>query len=115
MNMFTFLDLLVVVFMVLAALGLMAVCLMFLVRKPIVRKVCFYMTVALSVFAAYAGMRIGGSLFPTQTAVAVIAGLAGIAALVFERLSKGDEKKFLFSRILSAAALVVGMVNAFMF
>ena len=41
MNMFTFLDLLVVVFMVVAASGLLAVSLMFLMKKPAVRRVCF--------------------------------------------------------------------------
>ena len=113
--MLTFLDLLVVVFMVLAALSLLAMCLMFLVKKPIVRKVCFYMVVALGIYAATVGVRIGTSLFPAQTAVAVLAGGASIVAFVMERRSKNDEKKFLVARIIASVALVVGICNAFLF
>lgn len=111
--MLTFLDLLVLVFMVLSAVSLLALCLMFLVRKPVVRKVCFYIVVALGIYAATVGARIGTFMFPTQTAIAVVAGIISIAAFVLERMSKENEKKFLIARILSAVALVVGICNAF--
>ena len=43
MNMLlTSLDLLVIVFMVLASVSLLALSLMFLVRNPRIKKVCFY-------------------------------------------------------------------------
>lgn len=113
--MLTFLDLLVVVFMILATVSLLALCLMFLVHKPIVRKVCFYIVEALGIYVATVGVRINGYMFPGQSVIAVLAGIACIAALVLERMSKGDEKKFLIARILSAAALVVGICNAFLF
>ena len=110
--MLNFLDLLVIVFMVLSALSLLVVCLMFLVRKPVIRKVCFYIVVALGVYAATIGVRIGTFLFPMQTAVAVAAGAASIAALVLERWYKGDDKKFLIARIMATAALIIGIFNA---
>ena len=47
-----------------------------------------------------------------QAVVAIVAALAGIAAVVLERLSKDNEKQFLLARVLSAAAVVVGIVNA---
>ena len=86
--MFTFLDLLVVVFMVLAASSLLALCLMFLVRSPKIKKVCFYIVVALGVYAASIGIRIGWPLFPGQVVVGVAAGVASVAALVLERVSR---------------------------
>ncbi len=111
--MLTFLDLLVIAFVSLSALSLLVLCLMFLVRKPIVRKVSFYIAAALCVHMAYVGIYISSGLFPNQTVCGVIVGLAGVAAVVLERLSKGNQKTFLFARILSAIALVIGMFNAF--
>jgi len=113
--MLTFLDLLVVVFVILAAVGLLALCLMFLVRKPIVRKVCFYLVVALGVYVATIGVRIGTFWFPTQTAVAILGGCVSIAAFVIERVCKEDKKLFLIARIMAAVALVIGICNAFLF
>ena len=113
MNMFTFLDLLVVVFMVVAASGLLAVSLMFLMKKPAVRRVCFYIAAVLALYTGYIGIRIGGSLFPVQSAVGIAVGIAAIAALIMERRGKGSEKKFMAARITTAAALLIGFVNAF--
>ena len=107
------LDLLVTVFLEVIALSLLALFLMFLIRKPIVRKVCFYIVVALGLFVAYGGARIGSFIFPAQTAMAVIAGAACIAAFVLERCCKNDGKKFLIARILAAAALLLGIFNTF--
>lgn len=112
--MFTYLDLLIVVVMALVAVSLLAIVLMFLVKHPTVRRVCFYITVALGVYLGTVGVRIMWPGFPTQMALAVAMALVSIAALVLERLSKGDEKKFLIARVLASAAVVVGMVNAFM-
>ncbi len=108
------LDLIVVVFMVTSAVSLLAVCLMFLVRKPVVRKVCFYIAVAMGVYVASIGVRIGMTLLSAQAVVGLVAGAMSIAALVIERMSKDDERKFLAARVLATAALVVGAVNAFM-
>ena len=117
LNMTTFLDLLIVVFMVIAALSLLALCLMFLVKKPVIRKVCFYIVVALGVCAAVIGARmgLGAFFFPVQAAVAILAGLAGIGALVLQIVGRKSEKFFLAARIIAAAALVVGILNAFIF
>ncbi len=111
--MFTFLDLLVVVFMVVAASGLLAASLMFLMKKPAARRICFYIAAVLTLYTGYIGIRIGGSLFPAQSAVGIAVGIAAIAALIMERRGKGSEKKFMAARITAAAALLIGFVNAF--
>ena len=113
-NMLTALDFLTLAFVGLSALSLLAVCLMFLVRKPVARKVCFYIVVILCIYMAYVGLYISSGFFLGQTIVAVIVGLTGIATVVLERLSNNDNKKFLIARILSAIALVIGMFNAFL-
>lgn len=112
--MLTSLDWLVIVYMGMVALSLLSVCLMFLVRKPIVRKASLYIAAALGLYAASVGIRLGTSLFPMQTAMAVLAGVGSIAAIVLERKSKGDEKKFRTARILSTASLAVGVISTFM-
>ena len=113
-NMLTALDFLTLAFIGLSALSLLAVCLMFLVRKPVARKVCFYIVVILCIYMAYVDLYISSGFFLGQTIVAVIVGLTGIATVVLERLSNNDNKKFLIARILSAIALVIGMFNAFL-
>lgn len=111
--MFTNLDFLFVTFMLLVAAGLLALCLMFLVRSPRLKKICFYIIVALGIYVSYIGIRIGNFGFPIQMAVGAVAGIASAGSLVLERMAKGDEKKFRAACILAAAALIIGMVNAF--
>ena len=60
----TSLDLLVIVFMVLASVSLLALSLMFLVRNPRIKKVCFYIVALLGIYMGYVGFRIGSGLFP---------------------------------------------------
>ena len=110
--MFTFLDLLIVVSMVLIAGSLLALVLMFLIRNKTAQRVCFYLAVALSVYIGYVGVRINWPEFYTQAVLAVVLVLVSLGALVLERLKKNDDKMFLVSRIAAAAALVIGVANA---
>lgn len=113
--MFTFLDLLIVVFMVLTAVGLLGICLMFLVRNQRVRKISFYLVAAMGLYASTIGVRIAVTgYFMGQLWIGILLGILSIAAFVLERMSKGDEKKFKIARILAAVALLLGIVNAFM-
>ena len=109
----TFLDLLIVVVMVLSAASLLAMALMFLVKDKKVRRVCLYIVAGLSLYMGYVGFRINWPGFLPQVILAVVMALTGIGAVVLERLSKDDEKKFLLARVLASAALIVGMFNAF--
>ncbi len=109
----TYLDLLIVVVMVLAAVSLLALALMFLSRNKTARRVCLYTVAALNLYIGYVGFRINWPGFLPQAILAAVMALAGIGAAVLERLSKGDEKKFRIARVLASAALLVGMLNAF--
>jgi len=108
------LDLLVIVFMVLVAVSMLALSLMFLVRKMKVKKMCFYLVVALGVYVSSVSCRIFSVMFPLQMGLGVLLGAVSIAALVLERVSKGDLKKFRIASIMSAVSLVAGAINAFM-
>jgi len=110
--MFTFLDLLVIVSMLLIAASLVSLVLMFLIRNKTVRRVCFYLAVALSVYIGFVGVRINWPGFTGQAVLAVVMALISAAALVLERVRKNDEKWFLAARIAAAAALVIGTANA---
>ncbi len=111
--MFTSLDLLVVAFMILAALTLLSICLMFLIRNRIVRRVFFYIVSALGLYISWVGFRIGiGGLFYIQIAVGILTALMFIGAFVLERVSRGNRVIFLIARIVSAAALAVALLNA---
>ena len=111
--MFTSLDLLIIVFMALAAVTLLSLCLMFLIRNKTARKVFFYIASVLGLYVSWIGFRIGiGGLFQIQIAIGVLTALMCIGAFVLERISKGNDKMFLAARILSVAALVIGFFNA---
>ena len=105
------LDLMVMIFMALATLSLLSLSLLFLVRNPRIKKVCFFMVAVLALYAASIGVRIGGFLFPVQTAVGVAAGIVSIAAIVLVLTGKGNEKKFNLARTMAAASLVIGIVS----
>lgn len=108
------LDLLVIVSMLMVAASLLSLCLMFLIRRPMLQRICFYVVSALGVYAASVGIRIGFGLFPIQFIIGIVAGAASIGAVVLERLSKDNEQKNKIARVMAAAALIIGTINAFM-
>ena len=110
--MFTFLDLLIIVSMVLIAASFLSLVLMFLIRNKKVQRVCFYISVALSLYIGYVGIRINWMGFEGQAVLAAVMALVSIGSLVLERVKKNDDRMFLYARIASAAALVIGTVNA---
>lgn len=115
MNMFTSLDLLVVVFMVLGALTLLSLSLMFLIRNKTAKRVFFYIVSGFGLYMSWVGFRIGyGGLFPLQIAVGVLTALMCVGVFVLERVSKrrGSDKLFRLARILSAVVLAVAFFNA---
>ena len=109
----TFLDLLILVVMVLAAVSFVAVVLMFLVKNKIVKRICLYLVAALGIYMGYVGLRILWPMFLGQSIIAVLAAMAAIGSVVFERLSRGNKKLFLTAQLVATAALLVGMFNAF--
>lgn len=112
--MFTSLDLLVIIFMGIFALTLLSLCLMFLLKNKIAKRVCFYVVTVLGLYVSTIGLRIGlGGWFTVQIAVSVLTVAAGVAALVLDLIAKDDEKKRRIARILSAVTLLVALINAF--
>ena len=109
--MFTNLDLLLIVFMVLTALSLISLSLMFLLKNKNVQKGVFYLMAVLVVYLAYVGIRAGYLLSSIHVILAIAAVVFLAVAIFVERVSKGNEKKFLTARIISAASLVVGFFN----
>lgn len=110
--MFTFLDLLIIVSMVLIAASFLSLVLMFLIRNKKIQRVCFYITAALGVYIGYVGIRINWLGFEGQAILAAVMVLVSISAFVLGLVKKNDDKMFLYARIAAAAALVVGTVNA---
>ena len=111
--MLTSLDYLVIVFMGLAALTLLSLCLMFLIRNKKARRVFFYIVLAMSLFLSYVGLYIGlVGWFTTQIAVGVLTVLLSIGAFVLDMISKKDEKKLLIARILGAVTIIIALANA---
>lgn len=106
------LDLLIIVFLAIAVIGLLSLALLFLSKKPIVRRISTFLLAGLSLFLAYGGIYIGITGFPFQVAVAAIAGIAAIVSVVLELAGK-NEKSGVYARILSVAGLVLGMAAAF--
>lgn len=111
--MFTFLDLLIVVSMALVAAGVLGLALMFLVKNRKVQQVCLYLMAALGVYIGTVGLRINWLGFEAQAGFAILMALVCVAAVVLERVKKGDDKFFRISRILAAVGLVLGLANAF--
>lgn len=109
----TFLDLLFVVVLTLAAVSLVAMVLMYLVKNRTVKRVCLYLVAALSIYMGYVGLRILWPGFPGQCIIAVLVALTGIGALALERLGRNSRKKFLLAQIMASLALITGMLNAF--
>lgn len=111
--MFTFLDLLIVVVMTLAAAGLAGLVLMFLVKNRKVQQVCFYIVAALGVYIGTVGFRINWPGFEIQAGLAILMALVCVAAVVMERVKKGDDRFSRMARIMATLGLVIGMANAF--
>jgi len=108
------LDLLVLVFMGLSAVSLLAVCLMFLMKKVAVKKVCFYFLALEGMALSVLNALMTPASFPGELAIGWGLGSLSIAALLFELCGKG-EKKSMIARILVAVAVVAGMFNAFVY
>ena len=111
--MFTSMDLLIIVVLALFAAGIAALALMFLLKNNTAKRICLYIVAALGLYIGYAGAYINYPGFMTQVVLAVLFALAGAAAVVIERIKKSETAPLL-SRVIAAAALVLGMANAFL-
>ena len=108
------LDLLVIVFMVLAALSFLALLLMFLIKNKIVRSVSIGLSTLVTVATAAFAVYVCGVDYLGQSVIGVLAALGAISAFVLDILNYKlkNDKIGLAARITSAAALVVGVINS---
>ena len=107
------LDLLIIVFMTLAAGTLLSLSLMFLLRNQTAKRVFFYVTSAIGLYVSAIGLRIGiGGWFPMQIAVGGLTALTCIGAIALDLIGKNKAKHARIARLLSAAALVIALINA---
>lgn len=104
------LDLLIIVFLGLAVIGLLSLAVLWLVKKPLIRRICLFASAALSLYLAGVAVYIGRFVFVGQTVVGIVLGLAAIAAVVLDLRGKSD-KAVLLSRILVTAGVLLGLVN----
>lgn len=109
------LDLLVIVFMAMAALSLLSVLLMFLIKNKIVRSISLYVAAAMGIYSAVVGIVFFGPYFLAQAVIAILVGAASIAAVVLNvlGLKRKNDKLDLIARITATAALIIGIVNIF--
>ena len=107
------LDLLIIVFMAMTAISLLAICLMFLVKHPTVKKVSFYFLAIFGMLVAVLNHLMTPFTFPGELAIGWGLGGLSVAALLMTLLSK-NEKLRKIAPILVVVSVVFGMLNAFM-
>ena len=110
--MFTSLDFIVIVFMTLAALSLIALILMFAAKSPKFKRVSLYTASVLGVISGYIAFQIGWPYFVGHALLGVLVALASILAVIIERTGKKKANAYKTARIIAAAALVIGIINA---
>lgn len=112
--MITALDALVLVFMGMSALSLLAICLMFLIRKDLVKKICFYFLALDGMAVSVMNALMTPGTFPGELAIGWGLGALSIVALLLQVCGK-DEKRFMIARILVTVSVIAGMFNAFVY
>lgn len=109
----TFLDLLVIVFIVLVTVSLFFICLMFLTRNLIIKKISYYILSILSIYAGYIGIRIGDGLFLAQTIIGGIICMISIFTSTMILITKDYEQKFKVAQFIISITFIIGILNAF--
>jgi len=111
--MFTYLDLLIVVFMSLIALALLSVCLLFLLKNKIAKRIFFYVTLVIGLYASWVAIAIGsGGGFIFQMDLGILTAIVCVSTFVFERIKGKDEKKLRIAYIIAAVTMIVALFNA---
>ena len=111
--MLTSLDFLILIVMALVAVSLVAMVLMFLIKNDKFRRVCLYLVSALGIYVSCVGLRLLWPNFMGQVFIAVLTLLSSLAAIILDRLSKDNKKRFLAARLMASAALLASLINAF--
>ena len=109
----TFLDLLVIIFIVLVTVCLFCICLMFLTRNLKIKKISYYILSILCIYVGYIGIRIGDGLFLTQTIIGGIICMISIVTSTMILITKDYEQKFKVAQFIISITFIIGILNAF--
>ena len=108
------LDWLVIVFMATSAAALLGLCLMFLMKNETVKKISLYGLAAIGVIVSWMNAQMTPISYMEETILGWGLGALSIAGVLLTIFGK-SEKKMKIARILIAASVILGMVNAFMY
>lgn len=108
------LDLLIIVFIAMAAIALIGLVLQFVSKKPLVQKIGFYSTAALGAILSFCNFESTPhtGLYDGQIFAGFAFGALAIAAVIFQFVKK-DEKSFKIARLLAVAAALGGIFCTF--
>ena len=109
----TFLDLLVIIFIVLVTVCLFCICLMFLTRNLKIKKISYYILSILCIYVGYIGIRIGDGLFLAQTIIGGIICMISIVTSTMILITKDYEQKFKVAQFIISITYIIGILNAF--
>lgn len=107
------LDMLVLVFIGMSTASLLAICMMFLMKKEIGKKIAFYFLSVQGMLISWMNAKMTPATYPTERALGWALGGLCVVALLLEVCGK-SEKYSKIARILVTVSVVLGMVNAFL-
>ena len=109
----TFLDLLVIVFIVLVEVSFFCICLIFLTQNLKIKKISYYILSILCIYAGYIGIRISDGLFLAQTIIGGIICMISIVTSAKILITKDYGHKFKIAQFMIAITFIIGIFNAF--
>lgn len=104
---------LVITFFVMSIISIAAVVLLYLSKNEKMKKGLLYFMAAWGVVVAYCGVLSTGGFAFSDGFASVLFGLLGIVGLLFQLISKKDNK-FQIARVLVTVAVVAGMIKCFL-
>ncbi|WP_211745618.1 hypothetical protein [Paenibacillus sp. Marseille-Q4541] len=104
------LGLLVIMFTIIAIISIVSIGLLFTVKNRKINNIIFAVTVIIGIVVSYMNFTALPTNYTTEQIVAVIFGLLAVIALILKFMNKDRVAK-----ILSAASVVLGVVQLFFF
>ena len=112
--MFTNLDWLIIMFIILAIAGIASVLLMFLSKNSNIKSFCLYTAAILGIYAMYVSIRIFWPYYTGQLLIAIALGVMSIGAIVLKRAGGERSDYHMAARVMATLSCTGGLLNAFM-
>ena len=106
------LDLLVLVFVGMSLVSVLAICMMFLMKNRLVKRISLCFLAAQGMMLSLINSRIMSVSFPFELAAGWILGAAALASLPLEFLGKSS-RTHLIARIMAAVSVIGALLNTF--